>query len=100
MNTNPATAYEEQLAQRAVELLPGVGTDERLELLGVMDPEDMRTSLAWLASHDPRLFDFALVRDAARRSASSKGAERRGCISPAKAPPRARSSCTTPGTSP
>jgi hypothetical protein len=57
--------YEEQLAARAAELLPGARTAERLELLGVMDPDDMRTSLAWLASHAPQMFDFALVRDRA-----------------------------------
>lgn len=31
-------AYDAQLAGRAAEMLPGIGTDERLELLGVMDP--------------------------------------------------------------
>jgi hypothetical protein len=61
-NPTPAT-YEEQLAARAAELLPGLGTDERLELLGVMDPDDMRTSLAFIASMYPQVFDFALVRD-------------------------------------
>jgi hypothetical protein len=65
MNVPPAGAYERQLAERTAELLPGVGHEERLELLGVMDPDDMRTSLAWLASHAPQLFDFALVRDLA-----------------------------------
>ena len=59
------TAYEEQLARRAAEMLPGLGLDERLELLGAMDPDDMRSSLAWLASHAPQMFDFALVRDRA-----------------------------------
>jgi hypothetical protein len=65
MNVPPAGAYERQLAERAAELLPGVGLEERLELLGVMEADDLRTSLAWLASHEPRLFDFALVRDRA-----------------------------------
>jgi hypothetical protein len=65
MNTNPPVTYDTQLTERAAELLPGIGSDERLELLGVMDPEDMRTSLAWLASHAPQMFDFALVRDRA-----------------------------------
>src|SRR6476646_1642020 len=65
MNTNPADTYEGQLAARAAELLPGIGAEERLELLGVMDPDDMRTSLAWLASHAPQMFDFALMRDRA-----------------------------------
>jgi hypothetical protein len=55
--------YDAQLAARASELLPGIGTDERLELLGVMDPDDMRTSLAWLAAMYPQVFDFTLVRD-------------------------------------
>jgi hypothetical protein len=61
----PPPTHEGQLAERAAELLPGIGLEERLELLGAMDPDDMRTSLAWLASHSPQLFDFALVRDRA-----------------------------------
>src|ERR1700733_14390618 len=65
MNVPAAGAYERQLAERSAELLPGVGLEERLELLGVMEADDLRTSLAWLASHEPRLFDFALVRDRA-----------------------------------
>jgi hypothetical protein len=65
MNLPPAGAYERQLAERSAELLPGAGLEERLELLGVMEADDLRTSLAWLASHEPRLFDFALVRDRA-----------------------------------
>jgi hypothetical protein len=65
MNTNPAATYEGQLAARAAELLPGIGTDERLELLAVMTPDDLQTSLAWLASHAPAMFDAALVRDRA-----------------------------------
>jgi hypothetical protein len=36
-NTNPSDTHEGHLAARAAELLPGIGTDERLELLGVMD---------------------------------------------------------------
>ena len=52
--------YERQLTARAAELLPGIGTDERLELLGVMDPDDLRSSLAWLASHAPQMFDFVM----------------------------------------
>jgi hypothetical protein len=63
-DTQTAT-YEGQLAERAAELLGDVGQAERLELLGVMDPDDMRSSLAWLASHAPQMFDFALVRDQA-----------------------------------
>jgi hypothetical protein len=59
------TTYEGQLAGRVAELLPGLATDERLELLGAMDPDDMRTSLAWLVSFAPQVFDFALVRDRA-----------------------------------
>jgi hypothetical protein len=66
MNTNPpAATYDAQLAERAADVLPDTDTAERLELLGVMDPDDMRTSLAWLVSHAPQLFDFALVRDLA-----------------------------------
>lgn len=65
MNTNPPTTYDGQLAERAAELLPGIGLEERLELLGAMDPDDMRTSLAWLASHAPQMFGHALVRDRA-----------------------------------
>ena len=66
MNTNPAAAtYDGQLAARVAEVLPDTDNAERLELLGVMDPDDMRTSLAWLASHAPQMFDFALVRDLA-----------------------------------
>jgi hypothetical protein len=60
--TTPAT-YEGQLAGRVAELLPDVNTDERLELLAAMDPDDMRTSLAFIVSHYPQVFDFALVRD-------------------------------------
>jgi hypothetical protein len=55
--------YEGQLAQRVAELLPDADTDERLELLGVMDPDDMRASLAFIVSQYPQVFDFALVRD-------------------------------------
>ena len=55
--------YEGHLAARAAELLPGLGLDERLELLGAMDPDDMHSSLAWLAGAFPQMFDFALVRD-------------------------------------
>jgi len=55
--------YEGQLAQRAAELLPVADNAGRLELLGVMDPDDMRASLAWLVSFAPQTFDFALVRD-------------------------------------
>jgi hypothetical protein len=59
----PAATYEGQLAQRAAELLPDLAGAERLELLGAMDPDDMRTSLAFIVSQYPRVFDFALVRD-------------------------------------
>jgi hypothetical protein len=58
-----AGTYESQLAARTAEILPGLGIDERLELLGAMDPDDMRSALAWLAGADPQAFDFALVRD-------------------------------------
>jgi hypothetical protein len=63
-DTDPsATTYEGQLAKRVAELLPGADRDERLELLGVMDPDDMRASLAFIVSQYPNIFDFALVRD-------------------------------------
>ena len=107
-------------------MLPDIDAAERLELLGVMDPDDMRTSLAWLASHAPQMFDFALVRDlamverlearlnegqetttrsrtarrAAQVSASSTATVTPGCTTPARAPRPARSSCSTRGTSP
>jgi hypothetical protein len=55
--------YQRQLAGRAAELLPGIGTDERLELLGVMDEGDMRAALAFIVSQYPQVFDYALVRD-------------------------------------
>jgi hypothetical protein len=58
-----ADTYEGQLAASTAELLPGLGTDERLELLGVMDENDMRASLAFIAAMYPQVFDFALVRD-------------------------------------
>lgn len=56
-------SYEAQLAERAAEQLPDVTADERLELLGVMDPDDLRTSLAFIISQSPQMFDFALARD-------------------------------------
>jgi hypothetical protein len=66
MNTNPpAATYDAQLAARVADVMPDTDNAERLELLGVMDPDDMRTSLAWLISHAPQMFDFALVRDLA-----------------------------------
>ena len=65
MNLPPATTYDQQLAERAAELLPGIGTDERLELLGVMDADDMSAALAFVAGMYPQVFDFALVRDRA-----------------------------------
>jgi hypothetical protein len=65
MNLPPASSYEGQLAERVAEMLPGVATDERLELLGAMDPDDMRTSLAFIVAMYPQVFDFALVRDQA-----------------------------------
>jgi hypothetical protein len=55
--------YESQLAERVAELLPDADNAERLELLGAMDPDDMRTSLAFIISQYPQAFDFALVRD-------------------------------------
>lgn len=60
-----AATHEEQLAGRVGELLPDLNRDERLELLGAMDPDDMSTSLAWIAATYPQVFDFALVRDRA-----------------------------------
>ena len=65
MNLPPPPLTISQLAERAADVLPDIDAAERLELLGVMDPDDMRTSLAWLASHAPQMFDFALVRDLA-----------------------------------
>jgi hypothetical protein len=66
MNTNPTPAtYEGQLAERVAELLPDADSAERLELLGVMDPDDLRASLAFIVSMYPQVFDFALVRDRA-----------------------------------
>jgi hypothetical protein len=59
----PAATYEGQLAERVAELLPDADSAERLELLGAMDPDDMRTSLAFIVSMYPQVFDFALVRD-------------------------------------
>ncbi|MGH3199606.1 MAG: hypothetical protein ACRDOH_05645 [Streptosporangiaceae bacterium] len=56
-------AYESQLAGRAGELLPDLNLTERLELLGVTDPDEMSASLAWLARACPQVFDFAIVRD-------------------------------------
>ena len=64
VNPNPAN-HEGQLAGRVADLLPDVNNAERLELLGAMDPDDMRTSLAFIASMYPQVFDFALVRDQA-----------------------------------
>ena len=60
-----ATTYEGQLAQRAAELLPDLAIPKRLELLGAMDPDGLRTSLAFIASMYPQVFDFALVCDRA-----------------------------------
>jgi hypothetical protein len=65
MNVPAAATYEGQLALRATELMPHVDLDERLELLGVMEPDDMRGSLAFLAGLFPQMFDFSLVRDRA-----------------------------------
>jgi hypothetical protein len=50
---------------RVADVLPDTDTAGRLELLGVMDPDDLRSSLAGLVSHAPQMFDFALVRDLA-----------------------------------
>ena len=67
VNTTPGTTatHERQLAERVGELLPDLNRDERLELLGAMDPDDMSASLAWIAAAYPQVFDFALVRDRA-----------------------------------
>lgn len=59
----PTISYESQLAGLVGVLLPDLSADERLELLGAMGPEDMRTSLAWIAGMYPQVFDFAIVRD-------------------------------------
>ena len=58
-------SYQGQLAERVDELLPDLDTDGRLELLGVMTPDDMRSSLAWLLAAHPQAFDHSLVRDEA-----------------------------------
>ena len=63
MNVPTPATYEGQLAQHVAELIPGLAAPERLELLGAMDPDDMRTSLAFIVSLYPQVFDFALVRD-------------------------------------
>ena len=55
--------YEAQLAGRVGELLPGLHPEERLDLLGAMDRNDLNTSLAWIAALYPQVFDFAIVRD-------------------------------------
>lgn len=57
--------YEAQLSGRVAEMLPDLATPERLELLGAMDPDDLRASLAFIASHYPQIFDFTLVHDEA-----------------------------------
>lgn len=62
VNTNP-TACETELAARVADMLPDMPASERLELLGVMDPDDMREALAFVAGMYPKVFDFALVRD-------------------------------------
>lgn len=63
--TRANAAHEVPLAGRVAELLPDLSPAERLELLAVMDPDDMSTSLAWIAAMYPQVFDFALVRDRA-----------------------------------
>lgn len=60
-----SASYEDQLARRVAEMLPDLNLPERLELLGVMDPDDMRASLAWLAAAHPAVFDASIVRDRA-----------------------------------
>jgi hypothetical protein len=63
MKVQPAATYDDQLAGRAAELLPGVDADLRLELLDLMDGDDARSCLAWLISAHPEIFDHSLVRD-------------------------------------
>lgn len=58
-----AATHEGQPAERVGQLLPDLNAGERLELLGAMDPDDMSTSLAWIAAMYPQVFDFAIVRD-------------------------------------
>jgi hypothetical protein len=67
MQDNPTTTttHDAQLAERVGELLPDLNAVQRLEMLGAMDPDDMSTSLAWIAAMYPQVFDFALVRDRA-----------------------------------
>jgi hypothetical protein len=62
-DSTAAVTYVGQLAEHVAELLPDIGTPERLDLLGVMESDDLRTSLAFIASMYPQVFDFALVRD-------------------------------------
>ena len=61
--TQDGGTFDGQLAQRAAEMLPGIGEAERLELLGAMDEGDLRSSLAFILSLYPQVFDHALVRD-------------------------------------
>jgi hypothetical protein len=63
MNVPPAATYEGQLAQRVAELLPDADEAERLELLGAMDEGDLRTSMAFILTLYPQVFDHSLVRD-------------------------------------
>lgn len=61
----PGAAYEAQLAARTAELLPDLTLTGQLELVVAMTPDDMSTTLAWLASYAPAVFDAGLVRDRA-----------------------------------
>ena len=69
----PAT-YDAQLAARAAELLPGIGTDERLELLGAMTEADLRASMAFILTQHPQAFDHSVVRDRAMTARLQAGA--------------------------
>lgn len=62
-SSRPGDTYRQQLAERVSALLPGISPGERLELIGAMDPGDMRACLAWLSSFAPGVFDFAVARD-------------------------------------
>lgn len=51
------------LAARAAELLPGLDTGKRLDLLGAMTPDEANSCLAWILTMFPGVFDASVVRD-------------------------------------
>ena len=54
-STTTNVTYEGQLAERAAELLPGLATAERLELLDAMDPDDLPVVLAAMTDNPERM---------------------------------------------